>query len=261
VIVTEGTPVPLSVTVPLRTLFAVFASAVSVKVPFPLPLPLLNVSHERLSLAVQLILELTSTFRALPPETKFKVSGVAVKNAAAPDWDNVIVTEGTPVPLSVTVPLRTLFAVFASAVSVSVPLPLPLPVLSVSHERLSLAVQLILELTSTFRALPPETKFKVSGVAVKNAAAPDWDNVIVTEGTPVPLSVTVPLRIAVEGLASAVSVKVPFPLPLPLLNVSHERLSLAVQLILELTSTFRALPPETKFKVSGVAVKNAAAPD
>ena len=173
----------------------------------------------------------------------------------------MIVTEDTPVPLSVTVPLRTLFAVFASAVSVNVPLPLPLPVLNVSHERLSLAVQLILELTSTFSALPPETKFKVVGVAVKNAAAPDWDTVIVTEDTPVPLSVTVPLRIAVEGFASAVRVKVPFPLPLPLLNVSHERLSLAVQLMLELTSTFRALPPETKFKVNGVAVKNAAAPD
>ena len=84
----------------------------------------------------------------------------------------MIVTGDTPVPLSVTVPLRALVEVFASAVNVSVPLPLPLVALNVSHESDSLAVQLIFELMLTFCPPPPETKSNVVGNAVKNATAP-----------------------------------------------------------------------------------------
>jgi hypothetical protein len=77
---------PVIVTVAVRWLVIVFASAVTLIVPSLLPEAGETVSHVASSLAVQLTLEVTAMDLASPAAVKLSVAGETVSDSAPGKW-------------------------------------------------------------------------------------------------------------------------------------------------------------------------------
>ena len=134
-------PPPDTVTVALRDAPEVFAAAVMVNEPLLLPLAGERVSHAALLVTLQDTLELTVMVLEPPPVAKLWVSGETVSDAGtAPSCVTLMVLVISP-PVTVTVALRGVVAVFAAAVMVNVLLLLPLVREVVSHVASSDIVQ------------------------------------------------------------------------------------------------------------------------
>jgi hypothetical protein len=129
-----------------------------------------------------------------------------------------------------------------------------------SHNASPLMLQLTLEVTEN-AALPAlEPKERLAGDIVSMAASPDW--VIVTILViPPPVTVTIPMRGLVEGLAVTATCAVSSFVPLVGDTETQVALLLMLQLILEAMENVVLPDPAPKERAVGNMVNAAAAPD
>ena len=199
-------PPPAMTTNALRGFTVGLAVTATVIIESPVPLAGETVSHAASALALQLMLELTVK-PALPElAEKMRLVVDAVKMAAAADWVTVTLRVMPP-PVMDNVPLRGVVVVLAATVTVTVVSLAPLAGDAESQGASSLTLQLKFEVIPKVEEPAPAPNESETGATVSTAAAPDWLTVIVL-ATPPPLTFTVALREAVEGLARTVRVTV-----------------------------------------------------
>lgn len=219
---------PAIVAVPVRAAPA-FAVHATVTLPLPLSDARFTVSHAADDEAVQSHDgedAVTATVAEPAVSVAFWLAGAIEKvqergAESAPDWETVTVR-----PATVSVPVRAVVAVLASALKVTLPLPEPeAPAVTRSHDALAAAVQ----------AQPAEVA--TSTVLVSPAAATDTvvvERVYVHSGAAceivkvLPAIAIVPVR-AAPVFAAALKRTDPLPLPLaPAVTVIHAAFDTAV---------------------------------
>jgi uncharacterized protein involved in cysteine biosynthesis len=155
-----------------------------------------TVSHVSLLLIVQFVLDVIANDFCSPAAVKTSEAGetdrVGVGDAAA--CVTLMDCAGTLVPLTVTVAVRWVVAVFAAAVTVIVSSLLPDVAETVSHVSLLLIVQLVVDVIANDFCSPAAIKESADSDKVSVGVAAACVTLTDCAVTPVPLTVTVAVR-------------------------------------------------------------------
>lgn len=249
---------PMTVTVALREVKAVFSWQLTCRVAELVPWDGVTLSQESEVLAVQLTKALRATLEVPPWLLKMREEGLTEIVFTFGDCTTVTPCEATPFAVRLIVPERELRARFSRTVTWICPLLEPEAGETLSQSRFSAMVQAVLEDTLNVRVPAPDSNCSEEGLALRKGWAAFWVTVTRVDGSPDALTVMFAERGLAKALAETVTFTVPLFEPEAGEILSQVEDSLTVQDVLEVMEKLRVPPVSLAVRDCGETLKTGA---